>query len=304
MSELSLLVPGSISTVHLRSHRTGLALRAARGHHGRRRSGGASVSAPSARSGSHQGGSVAVGGRSEGGSRDLRSRRWPPGRELPGLRQVPRRSLLVTSTLAGSRVGGPPIGLRRRDGSGWTSLGLVRWDSWSIRLSPPRPRFRPGSRALLPSILRRRCRWVAALHLSIRGPRGELAASGGRWPNVEIRLRSSRGRPSFKAFIRRRVWYARTSVSGGGTYRFSHGLCFPFEVPLFPRLERCRARDIPPPVWPPVVPSVRASVPEDLLRNPRAAGVAPLRSLSGRRATARVCRPKPAAVLRRPPWGF
>jgi hypothetical protein len=78
VSELSLRVPVSISTVHLRSHRTGLALRAARGHHGRRRSGGASVSAPSARSGSRQGGSVAVGGRSEGGSRDLRSRGGHP----------------------------------------------------------------------------------------------------------------------------------------------------------------------------------------------------------------------------------
>jgi hypothetical protein len=187
---------------------------------------------------------------------------------------------------------------------GWTSLGLVRWDSGSIRLSPPRPRFRPGSRALVPSILRRRCRWVAALYLSIRRPRGKLAASGGRFAE---RLNTA---PFLAGKAKLQGLHPPTSLvcSHPRVRRwnlpFLPWACFPFEA-LSSRGSSAAALGSSLPRFGHLSgPSVRASGPEDLLRNPRAAGVAPLRSLSGERATAASVRPKPAGRLRWPPWGF
>lgn len=119
-----------------------------------------------------------------------------------------------------------------------------------------------------------------------------------------IRLRSSRGRPSFKAFIRRRVWYARTPVSGGGTYRFSHGLFSPSRS-LSSRGSSAAALGTSLPrfghQW--FLRSARAfrricSATRGL-RGWLRFGVCP-----GGELPLASSRPKPAAVVRRPPWGF
>jgi len=210
----------------------------------------------------------------------------------------------MTSTLAGSRVGGPPIGLRRRGGSGVDvpRAGPVGFGvDPAFAASASVPPGLPCAGAVDPSTALSVGRGAVPLDPKTEGQAGRFRRS------VAERLNTA---PFLAGKAKLQGLHPPTSLVDSHprvrrwNLPFLPWAFFPLRGPLFPRLERCRARVIPPPVRPPVAPSVRASVPEDLLRNPRAAGVAPLRSLSGERATAASVRPKPAGRLRWPPWGF
>jgi len=232
VSELTLQGPGSISTVHLRSQRPKLALRAARGST-LPSPAWWMLPAPLRRPVRLAPGRVGRGGwQVRGGARVVPARVGTTRSGSAWLAPGSSAILALASTLPRQSRGleGHRSACADEVVPGWAPLGLVRWvprQYGSRRLVSVPPGLPcAGAVGFLPTALSVGC---GAPPLDPR-TEGRVTAYGGWWPYVWNGSIPSRGRPNFKAFIRRRVWCIRTPVSGGGKHRFSHGLCFPFEA--------------------------------------------------------------------------